>query len=103
MQALDVQALQGYGHHLQGIQRLRYPSGRYSHLFVGARHRVRLLETAGVVAPATSILPSPPEPALLGAFPQRMQTHRGTTQATLNGYRLTITTMLHTLGTSQRA
>jgi len=27
-----------------------------------------------------------------------MQTHRGTTQATLNGYRLTLTALLHTLG-----
>lgn len=98
MQALDVQALEAYGHHFQGIQRLRHPSGRYSHLFVGARHLVRFLETAGVVAPATSILPPPPEPALLGAFRQWMQTHRGTTQATLNGYRLTITAMLHMLG-----
>jgi integrase/recombinase XerD len=98
MQALDVQALEAYGHHFQGIQRLRHPSGRYSHLFVGARHLVRFLETAGVVAPATSILPPPPEPALLGAFRQWMQTHRGTTQATLNGYRLTIMAMLHMLG-----
>ena len=98
IQALDVQALEAYGHHLQGIQRLRYPSGRYSHLFVGARHLVHFLETAGVVAPATSILPPPPEPALLGAFRQWMQTHRGTTQATLNGYRLTLTALLHTLG-----
>lgn len=97
IQALDAKALEAYGHHLQGLQRLRYPSGRYSHLIVGARHLVRFLETAGVVAPAASIL-SPPEPALLGAFRQWMQTQRGTTQATLNGYRLPITALLHTLG-----
>jgi integrase/recombinase XerD len=98
LQALDGQALEAYRHHLQGIQRLRYPSGRYSHLFVGARYLVHFLETAGVVAPATSLLPPPSEPALLGAFRQWMQTHRGTTQATLNGYRLTITALLQTLG-----
>jgi site-specific recombinase XerD len=98
LQALDGQALEAYGHHLQEIKRLRYPSGRYSHLFVGARHLVRFLETRGVVAPATSILPPPSEPALLGTFRQWMQTHRGTTQATLNGYRLTITALLQTLG-----
>jgi integrase/recombinase XerD len=98
LQALDGQALEAYGHHLQRIQRLRYPSGRYSHLFVGARHLVRFLETVGVVAPATSILLPPFEPALLGAFRQWMQTHRGTTEATLNGYRLTITALLQTLG-----
>jgi hypothetical protein len=27
-----------------------------------------------------------------------MEIHRGTTQATLNGYRLTLTALLHTLG-----
>ena len=68
MHALDVQALEVYGHHLQGLQRLRYPSGRYSHLFVGARHLVRFLETAGVVAPAASILPPPPEPCVFSDF-----------------------------------
>ena len=65
---------------------------------MGARHLVRFLETAGVVAPATSILPPPPEPALLGAFRQWMQTYSGTTEATLNGYRWTLTALLHTLG-----
>src|SRR5262245_19715191 len=34
VQTLDVQALEAYSHHLQRIQRLRYPSGRLSHLFV---------------------------------------------------------------------
>ena len=65
---------------------------------MGARHLVHFLETAGVVAPATSSLPPPPEPALLGAFRQWMQTHRGTTHATRNGSRLTITALLHRRG-----
>ena len=34
---------------LQGLQRLRYPSGRLSHLFVGARHFVHFLRTTGMV------------------------------------------------------
>ena len=91
LQMLDTRALEAYGHALHGLQRLRYPSGRLSHLFVGARHFVHFLEITGIVAPAASCLPAPAEPALLGAFRQWMQTHRGTTQATLNGYRLTLT------------
>jgi integrase/recombinase XerD len=95
---LDVRALETFRYHLQGLQRLRYPSGRYSHLFVGARHFVTFLETCGLVAPATSVLPPPQEPELLGAFRYWMCTHRGTTEATLNTYRPTIIDLLQTLG-----
>jgi hypothetical protein len=83
---------------LQALQRLRYPSGRFSHLFVGARHLVHFLERTGLVAPSASSLPPPAEPALLGDFRRWMQTHRGTTQATLNGYRLPLTALLNQLG-----
>ena len=93
LQRLDTHALEAYGHNLHGLQRLRYPSGRLSHLFVGARHLVHFLETTGMVAPAAACLLPAAEPALLGAFRQWMQTHRGTTQATLNGYRLTLTAL----------
>ena len=98
LQRLDTRALEAYGHALHELQRLRYPSGRLSHLFVGARHFVSFLVITGIVAPAASCLPAPAEPALLAAFRQWMQTHRGTTQATLNGYRLTLLTLLHRLG-----
>jgi integrase/recombinase XerD len=98
LQRLDTRALEAYGHALHGLQRLRYPSGRLSHLFVGARHFVSFLVITGIVAPAASCLPAPAEPALLATFRQWMQTHRGTTQATLNGYRLTLLTLLHRLG-----
>ena len=98
LETLDAQALQAFGHHLQDIQRLRYACGRYSHLFVGARYFVSFLETAGLVAPAVSVIPPPPAPELLGAFRHWMRTHRGTTEATLNGYRRTIVALLQTLG-----
>jgi integrase/recombinase XerD len=98
LQRLDTHALEAYGHTLHGLQRLRYPSGRLSHLFVGAQRFVYFLETTGLVAPAVSCLPPAAEPALLEAFRQWMQTHRGTTQATLNGYRLTLTALLDQLG-----
>jgi integrase/recombinase XerD len=98
LEKLDAHALQAFCHHLQDIQRLRYACGRYSHLFVGARYFVGFLETAGFVAPAASVIPPPPAPELLGAFRHWMRTHRGTTEATLNGYRLTIVALLQTLG-----
>lgn len=98
LEQLDAKALQAFCHYLQDIQRLRYACGRYSHLFVGARYFVGFLETGGFVAPAASVIPPPPEPELLGAFRHWMRTHRGTTDATLNGYRLTIVALLQTLG-----
>ncbi len=98
LEKLDANALQAFCHHLQDIRRLRYACGRYSHLFVGARYFVCFLETVGAVAPAASVMPPPPAPELLGAFRHWMRTHRGTTEATLNGYRLTIVALLQTLG-----
>ena len=67
-------------------------------MILGARHFVTFLETLGLVAPTAVVLPSPPEPALLEAFRQWMRTQRGTTEATLNTYRLPILDLLHTLG-----
>ena len=98
LQKLDTHALEAYGQALHRLHRLRYPSGRLSHLFVGARHFVHFLETTGLVAPAASRRLPAAEPALLEAFRQWMQTHRGTTQTTLNGYRLTLMALLDQLG-----
>ena len=98
LQALDANALEAFGQHLRDLQRLHYPSGRYSHLFVGARHFVRFLEMTGYVAPSAPATLPCPEPELLVAFRTWMRTHRGTTDATLQGYRLTIIALLHTLG-----
>src|SRR5262249_41997679 len=85
---LDAQALAQFRDHLQSRQPLRYPSGSYRPVILGARHFVTFLATLGLVSPTAVVLPSPPEPALLGAFRQWMHTHRGTTEATLNTYRL---------------
>lgn len=97
VEALDASVLEAYGRYLHGLQRLRYPSGRFSHLFVGARHFATFLATVGLV-PAAAVIEPPAEPALLGAFRLWMRTHRGTTDTTLNGYRLPIRALLHTLG-----
>lgn len=98
LQALDDTALQAFEHHLRCLQRLHYSSGRLSHLFVGARTFGRFLEKAGVIPPVVPVIPPPPTPELLEAFQHWMRTHRGTTDATLNGYRSTLLALLHTLG-----
>jgi len=98
LQELDADALEAFGQHLRGLQRLHYPSGRLSHLFVGARHFVHFLERSGLVAPAAPGPAQHPAPELLAAFEHWMRMHRGTTEVTLKNYRLTIIALLHTLG-----
>jgi len=98
LEGLDAKALEQFRHHLQVRQPLRYPSGSYRPVFMGARHFVTFLEASGLVAPTALVLPPPPEPELLGAFRQWMRTHRGTTEATLNTYRLPILDLLQSLG-----
>jgi site-specific recombinase XerD len=95
---LDAKALEAFGEHLRDLHRLRYPSGGYSHLFVGARHFVRFLERSGFVSPPGPAPSQLPAPELLGAFENWMRTHRGTTDATLKGYRLTLLDLLRALG-----
>ena len=98
VEELDAKALEQFHNHLQGRQPLRYPCGSSRPVILGARHFVTFLETLGLVLPTAVVLPSPPEPELLGAFRQWMRTHRGTTEATLNIYRLPIIDLLHALG-----
>jgi integrase/recombinase XerD len=97
VEAFDGKTLEAFRHHLHERQRLHYPSGRLSPLFVGARHFVTFLETCGLVTPVT-VVPPPPAPALLEAFRHWMRAHRGTTEATLTTYRRPILELLHTLG-----
>lgn len=95
---LDAKALEQFRNHLQGRQPLRYPCGSYRPVMIGARHFVTFLATLGLVSPTAVVFPPPPEPELLGAFQHWMRTHRGTTEATLNTYRLPIIDFLQTLG-----
>jgi integrase/recombinase XerD len=98
LQALDDTALLAFRRHLHDCRRLYYPSGRLSHLFVGARHFVTFLAAVALIAPVAVVSPQPPEPALLEAFRGWMRTHQGTTEATLSGYRQTLLALLHALG-----
>jgi integrase/recombinase XerD len=96
--ALDTQALEAFRRELQTQQRLRYPSGSYSDLFMGARHFVTFLEARGQLAPPTAQPAASPEPPLFVEFRVWMQTHRGASAATLNNYRRPLLAFLGTLG-----
>jgi site-specific recombinase XerD len=98
IQALDAEALETFRHHLHNQRRLRYPSGHYTHRFLAARHFVMFLAATGRVTAPASMRRTAAEPQLLGEFRHWMHTHRGTTMATLNNYRLTLLDLLETLG-----
>jgi integrase/recombinase XerD len=95
---LDAPALETFGQALDNQQRRCYPSGNSSHLFVGARHFVTFLAVTGQVVSSAPIRPASADPGLIVEFRHWMHTHRGTTTATLNIYRLTLLDLLETLG-----
>ena len=98
IEALDAKALEQFRDYLQDRQPLRYPSGSYRPVILGARHFVTFLETLGLVSSTAVVFPPPPEPELLRTFQHWMRTHRGTMETTLNTYRLPIIDLLQTLG-----
>jgi integrase/recombinase XerD len=98
LEELNAKSLHRFRDDLQRQQPLRYPSGSHRPVILGARYLVTYFETLGLVPPTALVCPPPPEPELLGKFRQWMRTHRGTTEATLNTYRLPIIDLLHTLG-----
>src|SRR4051794_36156847 len=67
-QELDAQALETFRQVLHDQQRLRYPSGSLSHLFVGARRFVTFLAVTGRVASAAVTRPASVEPRLFVEF-----------------------------------
>lgn len=95
--ALDAHGLEAFRGTLQTQQRLRYPNGNYSDLFLGARHLVTFLEASGHLPPPTR-RPAVPLPQLVVDFRAWMQTHRGTTITTLNNYQRPLLDLLATLG-----
>jgi integrase/recombinase XerD len=97
-QELDAQALETFRQALHDQQRLRYPSGSLSHLFVGARRFVTFLAVTGQGPSAAASRPASAEPRLFAEFRHWMQTHRGVTTATLNNYRPTLLELLEVLG-----
>jgi integrase/recombinase XerD len=98
LEGLNKDALASFGQHLQSRQRLRHPSGNHSYLFVGACHCVTFLASTHRVAPSAKTPPTSSLPPLLVEFRHWMYTHRGTTDTTLNNYRLPLLDLLATLG-----
>src|SRR5882724_4013697 len=88
VQGLGAEAIEAFRHHLHTAQRLHYPSGNYSHLFMGARHFVAFLAATGQLTAPALIPTGSSEPPLLVEFRHWMSTHRGTTAATVHNYRL---------------
>lgn len=97
-QELNAKALEAFRRDLELQQCLRYPNGNHRHLFVGARHFVTFLETTGRLSPFDLSAPASSDPKLFVEFCDWMETHRGTTRATLNTYRLALIETLQTLG-----
>jgi hypothetical protein len=65
---LDAKALEQFRDHFQGRQPLRYPSGSYRPVIMGARHFVTFLETLGLVSPTAVVFPHLPSPSYSGRF-----------------------------------
>jgi len=95
-QSFDINALDAFGKHLQKQHLLKSSYGKVNPDFMAAQHFVTFLQTIGAVAPSAT--PPSADPELLIGFRRWMQTHRGTTDTTVNNYRLTIVDLLHTLG-----
>lgn len=91
-QDLGTESLDQFKRALEANGSLRYPSGAYHNTFVGTKPFVAFLQTTGYV-PATAT-----PPALLIDFGHWMQTQRGVTQTTLDGYGRVITDLLLRLG-----
>src|SRR5215472_7239575 len=98
LDGLTKDALASFGQHLQSQQRLRHPSGNHSYLFIGACHFVTFLASTHRVASSATTSPISSLPPLLVEFRHWMHTHRGTTETTLNNYRLPLLDLLATLG-----
>jgi site-specific recombinase XerD len=96
-QELNAAALAAFQQHLHHEQRLYYPSGNYSHLFMGARRFVTFLGATGQLA-SPPVIPPAAAPQLFMEFRHWMHTHRGTTAPTLNNYRRPLLDFLETLG-----
>jgi site-specific recombinase XerD len=91
---LDSRALAQFGRSLKSQGRLRCRRGAYSKTFVGARRFVDFLQARGVVPmPAPAV-----EAELLTEFCHWMDTQRGVTETTLNGYRPALRRLLVALG-----
>lgn len=95
-QPLDKNALDAFGKHLQKYHLLKSSRGRLNPNFMAAQHFITFLQTIGAIAPSAT--PPSADPELLIGFRRWMQTHRGTTDTTVNNYRLAIVDLLHILG-----
>jgi site-specific recombinase XerD len=95
---LDEQALEAFQAHLETHDGLQSPGAYAVQLSRGARDLIAFLEATGHIPPAAPLEPITSDPELLVAFHNWMRAHRGTTEATLRYYRLTLLALLQVLG-----
>jgi len=95
---LDRTALAAFGEHLRRHHRLERSKGDFQHAVAGAHNFVDFLADTDRLAHPAPALSAPSEPALLTAFRGWMSAQRGTLDATLNNYRLTLLDLLETVG-----
>jgi site-specific recombinase XerD len=98
LQEGDEPALESFGVYLHQQYGLKSSSPHLAQTCIGARRFMAFLEATNrlVLSPPTAPLST--EPILLTEFRHWMWTQRGTTEATLNTYRLPLIDLIHTLG-----
>ncbi len=87
-------ALAAFGEQL----RLEHSNGGFQRALAGARHFVDFLAATHRLLEAAPDTSASSGPILIGAFGSWMRAQRGTLDATLNNYRLTLLDLLQTLG-----
>lgn len=94
----DEAALESFGVYLHQQYGLQSSSPHLAQTCIGVRRFMAFLEATHPLALPLSTSPLSPEPKLLAEFRHWMWTQRGTTEATLNIYRLPLIDLIHTLG-----
>ena len=95
---LDAQALEAFAQTLHQQKHCTIPVATQATSTSGRRRFVTFLTVTGQGASSATIPSAAAEPRLFGEFRHWMNTHRGTTTATLNNYRRTLLEFLETLG-----
>jgi site-specific recombinase XerD len=95
---LNARSLEAFQVYLSTSNGLKSPGAYAMQLMRGTRHLVAFLEATHRITPSGPLEPTSAAPDLLVTFRCWMRTHRGTTEATLHNYCLTLLALLQALG-----
>ena len=87
---LNARSLEAFQVYLYTSNGLKSPGAYAIQLLRGARHLIAFLDATHRIPPSGPLEPTSAAPDLLVAFRCWMRTHRGTTEATLHNYCLTL-------------